>query len=176
MLDVRGTQEGTNTKHPTRRRVMALATAAALCVGIGLVAMTLHGDDAEAQQSADTPAVFVPVSPFRAYDSRTDPAGPMTSGAFRPVTMSQLPGDAVAVLVNITVVNTTTNSDGWLRVFAAGAPLPNVSTINWSANGQVLANMVTVPTGTPNHELAVNAGGNGRTDFIVDVYGYYRMI
>ena len=50
-------------------------------------------------------------------------------------------------------------------------PLPPTSNINWSTNGQTLANLVITPVGGEN-TLEVHAGGSGRTHFIVDVQGY----
>ena len=50
-------------------------------------------------------------------------------------------------------------------------PLPPTSNVNWSADGQTVANLVITAVGGEN-TLEVHAGGSGRTHFIVDVQAY----
>ena len=74
--------------------------------------------------------------------------------------------------MNLTIVNTQ-GSSGYLTAYGQGRDLPDVSTINWFGPGQILANMVTLPSGVSDNDLAVFCGGSGGTDFIIDVYGYF---
>jgi hypothetical protein len=126
------------------------------------------------------PLVMLSV-PVRVYDSRpgTSPAiGPKTalfSGQDRTldatVNGSGVPASASAILVNLTVVNTT--ASGFLAVFKGGIGWPGTSSINWFGDAQILANGVT--TAVANLGMfAVHCGGvNNGTDFLVDVVGYY---
>lgn len=79
-----------------------------------------------------------------------------------------VPADAAAVVVNVTVVNTTANS-GFVTVFPTGSVRPLASSANF-APGQVVAN-----------ELVAKVGQGGRislftqasTHLVVDVVGYF---
>ena len=50
-------------------------------------------------------------------------------------------------------------------------PLPPTSNVNWSTNGQTLANLAFVAIGDETY-IEVHAGGPGSTHFIVDLQGY----
>jgi hypothetical protein len=50
-------------------------------------------------------------------------------------------------------------------------PLPLTSNVNWSTNGQTLANLAFVAIGDETY-IEVHAGGPGSTHFIVDLQGY----
>jgi len=50
-------------------------------------------------------------------------------------------------------------------------PLPVTSNVNWSTNGQTLANLAFVAIGDETY-IEVHAGGAGSTHFIVDLQGY----
>ena len=116
-----------------------------------------------------TQTVLLP-QPVRAYDSRVT-GGPISGGQTRGVSLaSHVPVGAIGVMANLTV--TSTNGHGNLRAFAAGAPLPPTSAINWSEGGQTVANaaMINVSAG---RALAIFASsGSGATQFIIDITGY----
>ena len=122
---------------------------------------------------------FFSVAPCRIIDTRNPIAplgGPsLTGGSTRTfvlVNTCNVPATATAVAVNIT--ETQAQGSGHLRVYPAGSPLPNVSTINFSA-GQTRANNAILLLGS-NGGVSVYAGiSAGLTvDFILDVNGYLQ--
>ena len=119
-------------------------------------------------------AMFVPIDPVRAYDSRTLNA-PISAGQSRPVSLAgQVPEGAVAVAYNITVIDM--NAAGWLTVVPGDVANPPVSsTINWSGRGEVLANGIVVGVDDQRgvKVFAGPVGSSMRTQFVIDVVGYY---
>ena len=117
-------------------------------------------------------AVFVPVTPVRAYDSRTT-GGALSSGQSRTVAVDVpggVPAGAVAVAYNLTVTDTV--NSGWIALAPGGTvTAPDSSTINW-VNGQTVANGFTVSVNQAG-DITAFAGGGGSAQFIVDVVGYY---
>ncbi len=121
-------------------------------------------------------------APIRVYDSRpgtlpaTGPKTPIDGATERVVsceenTGGQVPGDARAVLVNLTIANPT--GAGWAALFADGATWAGTSNVNFTA-GQVIANSATVGCG-PDAGIRVRIGEAGLSaDVIVDVMGFYR--
>jgi hypothetical protein len=71
--------------------------------------------------------------------------------------------------MNVTAVLPT--SDGFLTLYAAGAPRPARPTLNYRG-GQIRANNAIVPL-SPAGDLAVFCGGSG-ADVLIDVVGYYQ--
>jgi len=127
---------------------------------------------------APTATRYYAVAPCRLADTR-NPAGPsggpaLSAGASRsfPVTgLCTIPADARAVAVNVTVVGPT--RAGNLRLYPAGAALPNASVVNFAASR----------TRANNALAALGAGGqvtvqcdmpSGTTHFVLDVAGYFR--
>ena len=74
---------------------------------------------------------------------------------------------ATAVIVNMTVTNTTAN--GHLIVYPSDASQPIASDLNW-APGQTVPNLVVVKLSADGKIAIYN--GFGSTDVIVDVLGY----
>jgi len=119
---------------------------------------------------------FHPLSPQRILDSR--PATqvgvyhtPWAGGTTRDVAvggLANVPSDAVAVVLNVTVTDTTAPS--FLSIWPAGAAQPTVSSLNWSA-GRTIPNAVTVKLGTDGKVLVFNH--SGAVNVIIDVAGYY---
>lgn len=81
---------------------------------------------------------------------------------------SGIPGDAEAVVLNVTV--TSPSSAGWVTVFPTGTPRPNASNLNFRA-GQTVANRVIVPLGPDGQVDFYNSSGT--TDIIVDLNGWF---
>jgi hypothetical protein len=119
------------------------------------------------------------VTPCRVLDTRS-PIGPLggpslTGGDTRTFVLTGscgIPATATAVSVNI--AETQAQGSGHLRIYPAGAPLPNVSVINFSA-GQTRANNAILLLG-PSGDINVYVGiGSGlHVDFILDVNGYFQ--
>lgn len=79
-----------------------------------------------------------------------------------------VPGDAVAVALNVTVVDPSTG--GYLTVHPAGRPTPLASSLNFAAE-QTIANALVVGVGTGGRvDLALGAG---RAHAVVDVTGWF---
>jgi hypothetical protein len=122
---------------------------------------------------------FFTVFPCRVLDTR-NPIGPLggpplsggTSRTFVLVNSCNIPATAMAVSVNI--AETQAQGSGHLRIYPAGAALPNVAAINFSA-GQTRSNNAILLLGG-NGGVSVYAGiGAGLTvDFILDVNGYFQ--
>jgi hypothetical protein len=78
-----------------------------------------------------------------------------------------VPNNATAVMLNVTVTNTTTS--GFLSVVPGkSSAIPTTSNINWTM-GQTIANMAEVPV--VNSQITFY-NFNGNTDLIVDLEGY----
>ena len=119
--------------------------------------------------------------PVRLFDSRSTPAslggGKLAAGNSVAVTVvTDLPSNQFlgAAFLNCTV--TDTEGAGYLVIrpsdLSGEIPLPPTSNINWSTNGQTLANLVLSAIGGEN-AVEVHAGGvGGRTHFVVDLQGY----
>jgi len=122
---------------------------------------------------------FFTVFPCRIIDTR-NPVGPLggpplsggTSRTFVIVNTCSVP--AAATAVSVSIAETQAQGSGHLRIYPAGAALPNVSAINFSA-GQTRANNAILPLGGSGG-ISVYAGiGPGLTvDFILDVNGYFQ--
>lgn len=163
----------------TRRNLIGAGGA------IALAQVALDGAVAKAAPAAiETGPVYVLVDPIRVFDSRTTPAssggGRLTTGNSvgvpfgLPVAIVSDGADSPsAVYINITV--TDTQGAGYIVVRPSDPtgekPLPPTSNVNWSTNGQTLANLALVAIGDETY-IQVYAGGNGSTHFIVDLQGY----
>jgi hypothetical protein len=155
----------------SRRAMVAGGGAAAL-------APVAFGGVARAASSSSGTLVTL-FTPIRIFDSRVDdvPLGraKLATGTTVIVTVS-VPDEErflTAALLNVTI--TQTEGAGFLRVSGTDSsgtqPVPATSNINWSQNGQTLANLALTSVGS---EFGVDifAGGAGRTHVIVDVQGY----
>jgi hypothetical protein len=78
-----------------------------------------------------------------------------------------VPADAVAAVLNVTVTNPV--AAGFVTVYPCGSPLPNASSVNFTA-GQTVANAVVSQIGTAG-QICVYAPV--QTDLIVDVTGWF---
>jgi len=119
---------------------------------------------------------FTPVEPVRLLDSRAAwQVGPFSSpwatGTTRAVTVAgtDVPADATAVVLNVTVTDTTAPS--FLTVWPAGQPRPTASSLNWTPNHAV-ANAITVAPGDADQVDVYNLAGSA--DVIIDLSGYYE--
>jgi hypothetical protein len=86
------------------------------------------------------------------------------------VNLCSIPSTAKAVAVNITAVSPASNGD--LRAFATGQPVPGTSAINFRA-GVTRANNAIVAISSSGLSLQCDMGG-GSTDVVIDVYGFFQ--
>lgn len=168
-------------------------TDAGAVVGAGPYRMSLRGTDAagrrtstlsatvEVGRAADPPTVapvplvpdagLVPVAPTRLLDTRTT-FGSLGAGQRVDVAVTGRAGvpssGVTAVVLNITAVHAS--RDTHLRVWPAGAPMPDASVLNTGA-GRTQAATVTVAVGGSGRVSTYNAAGTVHQ--IVDVLGYY---
>jgi hypothetical protein len=127
-----------------------------------------------------TAGAFHPLaSPLRVYDSRpTDPPAtgikaPLVGGSVRsvnPNTAGTIFGGSSALMVNLTVVNTSAN--GFLSIFKNGVPWPGTSNLNWKAPASVASNLAVSACDAAGY-VALYAAPGSQTDVIVDVVGYW---
>ncbi len=160
---------------------MLAAMAAVLAVASTLVAMQAWSVEAA---PGDEDSTYVPVSPCRLFDMRpgNEPEDgkktPLGPGVFAVHTQQVtgfvgncvIPSDAVAVAMNVTIVNPTAKSN--LRIFPADlAAVPTVSSLNWVAGQSPEANKVDVRLSPDGQIRLFNAFGT--VDVLADVVGYY---
>jgi len=140
--------------------IAAAATGAALVVGA-------------APASAETLApILWPIDPVRIYDSREE-SGRLGPGATRILVADQ-PAEDLAYLLNITVTDTI--ASGWLSVYSAEVPWPGTSTLNWTQNGQTIANTAYTFIRQADQGIAITVGGPGSTQFVIDVTGVLAVV
>jgi hypothetical protein len=113
------------------------------------------------------------VSPARILDTRADVGwtGPLGAGGLAIVQVGGVGGvadDATAVVLNVTVTDTTAPS--FLTLWPLGDHFPTASNLNWTA-GQTVPNLVTVKLGSAGRLALYNLAGN--VNVIADVAGYY---
>ena len=116
-------------------------------------------------------ANFVPVTPYRIYDSRADPYGPLGPGETRTLLLldlSPIPTNATAVVLNVTAINGSASS--YLTLFPYDTPRPNASNLNFAAH-TVVANLVTVDLA--NTDIVNMYNALGAVNVAVDVEGYF---
>jgi hypothetical protein len=115
---------------------------------------------------------FTPQSPTRIADTRTNsttlgPGGTLTlqiTGA----TGVGVPPNAKALILNVTVTNTTAPS--FLTVYPSTATRPTASDLNW-VGGQTVPNLVVATIGTSGAITFYNPTGS--VDVVVDLFGYF---
>lgn len=131
-----------------------------------------------------TGPVHVLIDPVRIFDSRTTPpsagGGRLAGGSSTGVSFGSAVNDVsgglqspAAVWINLTV--TETQGAGYLVVRPSDATgekaVPPTSNVNWSTNGQTLANLALVAVGFETY-VEIRAGGTGSTHLVVDLQGY----
>jgi hypothetical protein len=139
--------------------------------------------DATSSQLIDGGYVFVPINPYRNYDSRAYRNGRISSGEeiYGEVLTNesgepQIPNYAVAVTYNLTVTNT--DGPGFLGAFPSDIDWPGNSSVNWTGRGATVGNGGTTAIGflDADGQMSVYMGGppGGSTDFIIDITGFYQ--
>ncbi len=118
-------------------------------------------------------------TPKRVYDSRvgelpaTAPKTALTGGTRTidcTLNSSGVPAGARGLVLNVTALSLS--AGGYLSVSPGAAGFSGTSTLNWTVNGAVVANSVTVGAGA-GATIDVTVGGGGNANFIVDVFGFY---
>lgn len=131
------------------------------------------------------PYTYYPVAPCRVVDTRepNEPlrqGGILTGGWQRDFTIKGrcgVPTVAKAITLNLTIVSPTL--DGFVSLWPTGGVFPVVSTINFVAYEQALANGAITPLAAGTPDLAAIYGnavgpGSGTIHVIIDVTGYFQ--
>ena len=111
--------------------------------------------------------LFVPATPIRVLDTRTE--GPLLydRGAREIDVLRATGGPVAAVVANWTL--THTRRPGWLATYPSRTARGEASTINSDTAGQTVANLGIVPVS----EFGVTAYSDGGTHLVVDVTGWF---
>ena len=143
--------------------------------GLDLFART-PGYDAAVPASPQLAGDFVPLSPFRVLDTRSNIGtqhGALGAGDSIDIGAMGVGGvplnDVTAVAFNVTVTGGST--DSYLTLWPRSEGRPEVSTVNWSKNATV-PNLVVMRPGTRGRVSAWNAFGT--VHVIADIVGYFR--
>lgn len=176
----------------TRPATRTLLAAALALVGTGAVAAGLDaGDTGPTVEAQSSPAAssFVPIYAYRALDTRRSPdigrlevSETLTVNADENLAGNQVvPDEATAVTFNITAVDTV--GKGFLQVTTGVRELGNTSTVNWTSDGENVANGdVTALFASDtdfNEELEntfavfIDGLAGSSAHVVVDITGYY---
>ncbi|WP_043193023.1 PKD domain-containing protein [Streptomyces sp. NRRL F-2664] len=118
---------------------------------------------------------FTPHAPTRLLDTRDGTGAARAkvpafgTARVRVGGAAQIPADATAVVLNVTVTNPA--RAGHVRVYADGGALPTTSNVNY-APGQTVPNMVIASVGA-NGFVNIYNSGDGAIDLVADVTGYF---
>jgi YVTN family beta-propeller protein len=119
---------------------------------------------------ASPTARFVPVPSARVFDTRLS-GRLLSAGGSHTIPVAGLegvPADALAVAVNLTMVNAS--SAGYVSASPSGRPRPDVSNVNAERAGQTVATAAVVSIGSNG---AIDVFSSVDTDLIVDVSGVW---
>lgn len=125
---------------------------------------------------APSASIYVPIANERVLDSRAaSRIGPLTRWGpdetkVLPIGgVDPIPADATAVVLNVTGVDATSNTN--LRLFPPTAVVPTISNLNLLGGGPPRPNAVVVGLGVGGDVAIYNFAGS--VDVVVDVVGYY---
>lgn len=158
----------------TRRRMLTTMGGAA-----ALTPIAFRGGAVSAATVPPEGSLVTLRTPVRIFDSREDNVllnGDKIAAQEGIIVTVGAPNDPrflSSVFLNVTV--TQTEGAGFLRVFASDLsgtqPIPETSNVNWSEDGQTLANQALTAVGGE-FGVEIFCGGSGRTHVIVDLQGY----
>ena len=167
-----------------RTRWAAIGAACAVTLGGGTFGIV------QASVSSGDRAIYVPITPVRVLDTRSDvgvasiqdatPALLTVTGNIATTDGQQnvVPTGASSVVINVTAINPT--SDGFVSLRPANATgAPSVSTLNVTVGGTFPNGAtITLPTsggsaGQVQIWYEAYAATGGTTDLLIDVVGYY---
>jgi hypothetical protein len=113
---------------------------------------------------------FVPITPDRAFDTRTDGGGKLLPTEILEVDLGEyITPFSTAVTMNVTV--TGAEAAGFLTVWPCDEPQPNASNLNFEA-GIDVPNLVTVRLSVPG---TVCINGSATTHVLGDIAGVYEF-
>jgi hypothetical protein len=174
---------------PTVTNDVKLTVQVPVCaLGLGnVVVVTPSGTSNGSPFTAEHSDPYSTLSPIRICDTRVGNPSNLTgqaaqcnggvantgstlaAGSSKSITVAgqfNVPADATAAVLNVTVVNP--KASGFVNAYPAGAAMPLSSNIDY-VSGQVVPNLVEVGIGTNGQ---VSFYSSSRTDLVVDVEGY----
>ncbi|HWM89561.1 MAG TPA: carboxypeptidase regulatory-like domain-containing protein [Thermoanaerobaculia bacterium] len=114
------------------------------------------------------------VPPCRLLDTRIS-GGPISSGVeteFATAGQCSIPADAVAIAVNVTVIDPS--NGGHVEIYPLAGERPFTSTVNFGS-GQVRPNNAIVPLAADgSFQVFFVITGGGTSELVIDVVGYFR--
>jgi glucose/arabinose dehydrogenase len=118
---------------------------------------------------------FTALAPTRLLDTRSGTgvaAGKLAGGAAITVkvTGGAVPGDATAVVLNVTA--TQADGPGYVTAWPTGEPQPPTSSLNLSTAGETAANAAVVPVGQGGQVNFFTLAG---LNLVADVTGYFSL-
>jgi outer membrane protein assembly factor BamB len=121
--------------------------------------------------STATGKLFTPSNPLRLLDTRMGgtPIGPNSPLGLGVGGRTGVPASATAVILNVTVTNTTAPS--FLTIYPCGFAQPLTSDLNWVA-GQTIPNLSVATLGASGAVCFYNSAGS--VDVVVDLFGYFN--
>ncbi len=164
----------------SRRLVLGASGAAA----IAPLAASMTAAPVAAVAPSVTGPLVVLRSPERLFDSRVEPpslgGGKLATGSSVAVTVvTDLPANQIIAAAFLNCTITDTEGSGFLVIrpsdLSGEVPLPPTSNINWSTDGQILANLALTAIGGENAVEVHAAGKGGRTHFVIDLQGYLPL-
>jgi len=139
--------------------------------------------DLEGCYSTTLGSAFVPITPYRALDTRDgigqesvepSPALPDSQVLWYPQDEAPAQGNEggsgiAAAVMNVTVTQPTAN--GVITAYPLPGSMPTASNLNFTT-GETVPNLVMVSVG-PGFNLSLYNGSKGTTELIADVFGYF---
>jgi hypothetical protein len=120
--------------------------------------------------SANGADAYVPITPFRAWDTRQDGNRLNPNGLSTYVLPAVDGALGLTLVTNLTVTDATAN--GYITAFPWQTPVPGTSSLNYLA-GQTVAGL-SIVAGTPTlQDIEVSNSSSGSADLIIDVFGYF---
>ncbi len=158
------------------RVVVPMLMALAMTASVLSPATPAHADPVAPDAAPSNAGAFEPVAPVRLLDTRTGaglnrtrPLAPMEEVTLSVAGLNGVPGNASAVILNVTV--TDPQAPGWVAVYPATSARPTISNLNY-VRGQTVPNLVVATLGT-NGAIKVFSHSGGTTHVIADLAGYY---
>src|SRR5215203_3970424 len=153
----------------------AAIAAAVLASGLATIASPASAGPIGAAAGPAGASIFTAIAPSRLVDTRV-PTGATPEGTpgdngtitVQITNRAGIPGNATAVVLNVTATNTT--GPGFVTAYPAGQALPLASNLNPERAGQNIPNLVTVPIGSGGQIVVFTLT---QADIIVDAFGYY---
>lgn len=156
-----------------------MAVYASFAGGAGHVVVDAIGYITNESAAIASSGRYVPLRPSRAFDSRAS-GGPLADAQTIVVDADaapdvDIPDTAGGVMWNVTVVNATRR--GFATAWAADAPRPATSALNWSTASETRAAAVVAPVSSGHARFQVEDEGDPESGqlghLVIDVFGYF---